>query len=505
MEKMSNKDDADISNNIDRIDREVERNNKVNDKAALLLKAQEYGKKMIDALNKCVSPFHFTEWAKTTLITDGGFEQIFEEKFWTLQPGKSYFLIRNHSSILLILVGKKVNLKETSFSVIGGHTDSPTIRFAPNSYTVDNTYEKFYIQAYGGGQWQTWFDRDLGLCGKVVIKNEETKKLETKLFNINEPILFIPNLCIHLRKDKDGGFNWNNEVHLRALTGSTFFDEEEDKLKEGDSMIEKKIGKKLAKLIADQLQVKTENIYDTNLIMYDLNEAKLTGIKKEFISSARFDNLGTSISSIFSAIEASKKLEDNSNINVLSLFDSEEIGSQTFQGAMSTFFRDTIYRVFSCLNLEDTIKEKDLFNYFQAACARSLVLSCDMGHLFHPNYPEYYHDKHRPLPNLGPVLKININARYSTECEGSSVIKYLGNKNKIPIQEFIVRQDSPCGTTIGPIIAGKCGMRTVDIGCCQLAMHSIREQTACLDLLYLKDLFTSYIVDFNEAIGDVYK
>lgn len=467
----------------------------------LLNNAKEYAAKVIDGLNNSVTSYHFVKWAMAKLDI-AGFKPIAEKDFWSLEPGKYYFT-RNLSSILVFTIGNKVNLKETSFAIVGGHTDSPSLRLAPNAYLLDNSYEKFNLQTYGGGIWHSWFDRDLGLAGKISLLNPTIGKLETHLVKIDKPILFIPNLPIHLRVDKVG-FKWNNETNLKAIISTNFFDENNDTQL---TPIEKKLGRKLSKLISQNLGVAVENLYDYNLVLYDTNPAKLTGIQKEFVSSERLDNLGTSITSILSIIETTttESLKVQDSINVLALFDSEEIGSLTFQGAQSSFLKDDLLRIFSSVNSGDiSFNSNTLQNYFLSCCARSFFVSCDMAHLFHPNYPEFYQKDHKPLPNQGPVIKTNASGKYSTQAEGASLIKYIASQNKIPLQEFIVRQDIASGTTLGPIVEGECGIRSVDIGCAQLAMHSIREQAAIVDLYNLGKLFNAYYSSYSSSNGSLF-
>lgn len=466
----------------------------------LLATSKNYCEKVIEALKLSSTPYHFVNWASGRL-NEYGFIQIKEKDSWDLQPGKSYYLTRNLSSVIAFSVGAKVDLKNTSFAIVGGHTDSPTLRFAPNAYLVDNTYEKFNLQTYGGGQWQTWFDRDLSLGGKIVIYNTDTKKLETRLIRIEEPILFIPNLCIHLQSNTVGNFNWNNETNLKAILSTTFFDNSQPS---DLTPLDKKIGRKLADLISSKLNVSKENIYDYNLMLYDSVDPQFIGIQNEFISSERLDNQGTSITGILSIIEALAGITNSSIISVVTLFDSEEIGSMTFQGANSSFLKDILTRIFTSISAGVTFDTRQFQNYFQAACSRSLLLSSDMAHLYHPNYPEFFQNEHKPLPHHGPVLKTNSQGKYSTEAEGASLVQFIAAQVKIPLQDFIVRQDLPSGTTIGPILAGKCGIRSVDIGCPQLAMHSIKEQTSVVDICYLGNLFTAYFNNYADSVGNLY-
>ena len=182
-----------------------------------------------------------------------------------MQKGGKYFYTRNGSALIAFTIGKAINLNNTSFKIIGAHTDSPNLRFAPNSYLESSKYEKFNLQTYGGGLWQTWFDRDLSVAGKVLYKDLESGKLSSKLLKVDHPIFRIPHLAIHLSSDRNK-FEWNNENHLKAVLSTTFFDEkngkEDEKTPEQQKLIHKKLGKKLANLISNTLQIKTEQIID---------------------------------------------------------------------------------------------------------------------------------------------------------------------------------------------------------------------------------------------------
>lgn len=496
------------------------------DKKTLYNKSISFGTKMITGFNSSPTPFHYAKYA-SRLLKEEGFVELNEKENWAdkIKKGGKYFLVRNFSSIMAFVIGNSENIspETTSFAIIGGHTDSPTLRLCPNSYISDNTYDKYNTQTYGGGQWQTWFDRDLSAGGKIVYENKD-EKLVTEIFDLEKPLFFLPNLCIHLRKDKEN-FYWNNEDNLKLLSSTSFYDDitysdqikrEDEKENDerndlginsnGQSEIEKKIGKKLALEIAKQIGVNDLNkIYDYNIVLYDTQKADFLGFKQEFISSARFDNQGTAISSIYSIIDFAKdinKVNSSNTISFLANFDSEEIGSMTYQGASSVYLKTIISRVYEAFSNSFSLKitkpenpnllllkfENDL----QSCLARSFFLSCDMAHLYHPNYQGYYQVQHKPLPHFGPVIKTNVNGRYASEAEGVSLIKMIAKKIDVPLQDFMVRQDFPCGTTIGPIISSNTGIKTVDIGCPQLAMHSIREQTAITDIYYLYQLFIGF-------------
>lgn len=415
-----------------------------------------------------------------------------------MQKGGKYFYTRNGSALVAFTIGKNVNLNQTCFKIIGTHTDSPNLRFAPNSYTESSKYEKFNLQTYGGGLWQTWFDRDLSIAGKVVVKDSETKKLSTRLLRVDYPVMRIPHLAIHLSSERNK-FEWNNENHLKAILSTTFFDEKsgtQEDLPEQEKIINKKLGKKLSGLIAKTLDVKAEQIIDFDLCLYDCQESCLLGIDQEFVSSGRLDNLGSSLTALHALLNSSQELPSQTSINFIALFDNEEVGSLSFQGADSEFFGNNLLRIFT--TIETSGDEKSNEDTFYACCARSFVLSADMAHAFHPNYPEKYQQDHRPVMHGGITIKLNPQSRYATDSEGAALLKEISKKADVPLQEFIVRQDSPCGTTIGPIIAGKLGIKTADVGVPQLAMHSIREMCGVVDLYYYRKFFEEFFRSYEE-------
>ena len=449
-------------------------------------KSLEFGQTAVNALKKSVSPYNFVEHAKKELKSSG-FTQIYESDPWNLEPGKKYFYTRNNSCIIAFNVGQKFNPEESCFKIIGAHTDSPSLRIAPNSYNPKGEIERYNVQYYGGGLWFTWLDRDLSLAGKVIFKDNEGK-LTSKIIQVEEPIFFIPNCPPHLKSGSEReSLTINKENHLKPLIATLKVNEilNEEKEKEDDeNPKDKKLGKTLRKIILKELNKDCEKpiinsgeqIIDYDLVLYDSQSPNLIGLNKEFLASGRLDNLGSSIPALYSMINASKDelLSEQSSINIIALFDNEEIGSMTYQGADSNFFLMHLKRIFSqSLNITKTPYSEDLYMRFMA---KSYVISADLAHAYNPNYSEKFQSEHKNLMQQGVVLKINVNGRYSTESENAAVFKELGKLCNVPIQEFIVRQDSPCGTTIGPITSAKIGIKSVDMGIPQFAMHSIREQ-----------------------------
>ena len=476
-------------------------------------KSLEFGQTAVNALKKSVSPYNFVEHAKKELKSSG-FIQIYESDPWNLEPGKKYFYTRNNSCIIAFNVGKKFNPEESCFKIIGAHTDSPSLRIAPNSYNPSGEIERYNVQYYGGGLWFTWLDRDLSLAGKVIFKDNEGK-LTSKIIQVEEPIFFIPNCPPHLKSSSEReSLTINKENHLKPLIATLKVNDILNEEKEDDKKPkDKKLGKTLRNIILKELNKDCEKpiinsgeqIVDYDLVLYDSQAPNLIGLNKEFLASGRLDNLGSSIPALYAMINASKDelLSEQSSINIIALFDNEEIGSMTYQGADSNFFLMHLKRIFSqSLNITKTPYSEDLYMRFMA---KSYVISADLAHAFNPNYPEKFQSQHTNKMQQGVVLKINVNGRYSTESENAAVFKELAKLCNVPIQEFIVRQDSPCGTTIGPITSAKIGIKSVDVGIAQLAMHSIREQLGIVDLYYYRTIFEEFFKSYEKVKGNILK
>ena len=364
-------------------------------------KSLEFGQTAVNALKKSVSPYNFVEHAKKEL-KEAGFLQIYESDPWNLEPGKKYFYTRNNSCIIAFNIGNKFNPEESCFKIIGAHTDSPSLRIAPNSYNPSGEIERYNVQYYGGGLWFTWLDRDLSLAGKVVFKDNEGK-LTSKIIQVEEPIFFIPNCPPHLKSGTEReSLTINKEHHLKPLIATLKVNEalmeDSDEPKDNDKLKDKKLGKTLRKIILKELNKglekpiidQGEQIIDYDLVLYDSQSPNLIGLNKEFLASGRLDNLGSSIPALYAMINASKDelLAEQSSINIISLFDNEEIGSLTYQGADSNFFLMHLKRIFSqSLNITKTPFSEDLYLRFMA---KSYVISADLAHAYNPNYSEKF-------------------------------------------------------------------------------------------------------------------
>lgn len=461
-------------------------------------------------VNSSPSPYHAVQSAKSLLIA-AGFIEISERSDWKglVERGNKYFLTRNGSSIVAFGIGSKWQ-PGNAISIIGAHTDSPVLRVKPNSKRTNSGYMQVGVETYGGGLWHTWFDRDLSLAGRVLVKQPDTGNIVPKLIHIKKPILRIPTLAIHLNRGSADKFEFNKEKELFPILGLVEKELnkgiEEEKAKESTTeendnfepfgAIETRHEKNLLEVIASEAGTKVENIEDFELVLYDTQLSVLGGLNDEFVFSPRHDNLNSSFTSLTSLLESTDSLATEEGIRMVALFDHEEIGSASAQGADSNLLLAVLTRLAS-LPTKGAAKEPTASSPYETF-SKSFLISADMAHAVHPNYQAKHESKHEPHINKGPVVKINANQRYATNSPGIVIIKNSAKVAKVPLQLFVTRNDSPCGSTIGPILASKLGITTLDIGSPQLSMHSIRETAGTYDIEYSINLFKSFFENYNQ-------
>lgn len=461
--------------------------------------AKNYASDFLTFVNASPSPYHAVQTAKSMLVK-AGFVEINERESWDkLQPGSKYFLTRNGSSIVAFGIGGKWK-PGNGIAIIGAHTDSPTFRVKPKSNKTTAGYLQVGVETYGGGLWHTWFDRDLSVAGRVYVKDGQ--RYVPKLVKINKPILRIPTLAIHLDREVNQKLEFNKEAQLVPILGLVEKELNGDKqakeeLPSGEFNALGKIHDRhhsaLLDLIAKELQIKAEDIHDFELVLYDTQPSVIGGINDEFVFSPRLDNLCSSYASVeglLNSLEDASSLANDESIRMISLFDHEEIGSSSAQGADSNLLEAVIARL-------ALFKAGSSASLPYETYAKSFLISADMAHGIHPNYEAKHESLHRPSLNKGPVIKVNANQRYATNSPGILLVQNAANLAKTPLQLFVVRNDSPCGSTIGPILASKLGMRTLDIGNPQLSMHSCRETCGSSDIGYAVDLFTQFLANYT--------
>ncbi len=409
---------------------------------------------LIDFLNASPTPFHATATMVSQLET-ADFRQLNEAETWDLTPGR-YFVTRNQSSIIAFVIGSR-SLPESGIRMVGAHTDSPCLKVKPNPIRTKHGYQQLGVEVYGGVLLNPWFDRDLSLAGRVT--SEDTAgNIINSLVNLREPIAVIPSLAIHLDREANNARKVNPETDIPPVL-----------LQEDESF-------RLASLIAEQIQ--DREILATELSFYDTNPARIIGLHREFLASARLDNLLSCYTGMQALLNADPEVT-----SLLVCNDHEEVGSASAAGAEGTFLKDVLERITEA-------GEARLRTF-----ARSLLVSTDNAHGIHPNYPDRHESNHGPLLNRGPAIKHNANQRYATNSETAGYFKSLCKRAGVPYQEFVNRADMACGSTIGPITAKEIGVRTLDVGVPTFAMHSIRELAGTADAFSLMTVLTAFYTD----------
>jgi len=443
------------------------------------------------------SPFVATSVVRQMLL-DAGFEELDESKHWTLKTGNKYFFTRNGAAVHAFAIGGKYDVETGAFAVAGAHTDNPALRLKPRSKTSSVGISLASIETYGGGIWQTWFDRNLGIAGKALVLDRSDSsriQIKTHVVSIKKPIFYIPTVAPHLDQPYANGFQVNKEIDLRAVLGD---DDKMSTTSVDPAMVARsgtpKHDPALISLVAKTLGVKAEDIVGLDLRLCDCEPAVVGGINKEYVFGQGIDNLNGTYCTTMALIRASKNLSEQKNVFLINLFDHEECGSLSAQGAQANIVSETIERIIRGVS-PDPLKV-DVRELALRAARRSLILSADNSHAIHPNYSGKHTSLDPPFLNAGPVIKHNVNQRYASDVEGTAIVILICKKHGIPIQEFVIRQDTNCGTTIGPTTGAHTGIRTVDIGNAQLCMHSIREMVGANDIENMIRLLDAFFTDY---------
>jgi len=439
----------------------------------------------------------------------------------TIRPGGRYYFTRNRSTLVAFAVGDQYKAGN-GFKIVGGHTDSPNLRVKPRSKRSAAGCTQIGVECYGGGLWHTWFDRDLGISGRVMVRRRDGEegegggKIEQHLVKIDRALLRISNLAIHLQTAKEReAFKYNKEDHLspilaleakKALTTGSGNGSDDDGDGEKDTKREGAPGgvedgwtehqePALLQLLASELGIDLAEIADFELSLFDVQKAALGGAFSEFVHSARLDNLASCYIAVQALLDHvdEGKAETDEDIAMIVLYDHEEVGSSSATGAASPIMAEAVRRISAALDSDDP-------ETYASCIAKSFVVSSDQAHAVHPNYVSKHEKSHQPKMNQGMVIKRNSNQRYATNAVTGLLVREIARRAGLPpVQEFIVRQDCGCGSTIGPLISTATGIRTIDMGCPQLSMHSIRETMGVCDLTNGLELFKAFFAHFREV------
>ncbi len=417
---------------------------------ALRAKGKEAAADLCAFIDRSPTPYHAAREAKARLDA-AGFSELLERDAWKLAPGDRRYVVRGGSTVIAFIVGSE-SPATGGFRMIGAHTDSPNLRVKPNPDVSVRGYQQVAVEPYGGVLYSTWLDRDLSIAGRVLVKGKEG--VESRLVDLGRAVARVPNLAIHLNRGvNNDGLVLNAQKHLVPLIG---------------------LGKEAAlrAAIAKALEIEADAILGHDLSLYDTLRSAIGGLGDEFVFAARLDNLGSTHAAT-TALAATRN--DSKTTRLIALYDHEECGSKSAVGAGGSVLRDTVNRI---LEAHPDQQPQALGR----AMARSLLVSADMAHGVHPNYPDQHEQGHAPQVNRGLVIKSNSNQSYATDGSSAAQLELYCREAGFTPQRFVTRSDLPCGTTIGPITAAELGIPTVDVGAPMLSMHSCREMCGTLDV-----------------------
>ena len=422
-------------------------------------------KELFQFIENSPSCFHAIETIREKL-NDEGFIELVEGRSWQIEKGKKYYVTRNLSSIIAFKIPEN-DFK--NFHIVASHSDSPTFKIKENAeIEVNNKYVKLNTEKYGGMICSTWFDRPLSIAGRILVK--EGNLVKTHLVNIDKDLVIIPNLAIHMNRAVNDGYKYNAQIDMLPLYG--------DNTSKGSLM----------KTVAQSVGVEEDSILGTDLFLYNRMRGTKIGANSEYISSPRLDDLECAYASLSAFLS-----ETNSNsASVYCVFDNEEVGSGTKQGADSTLLYDVLRRINMCLGNSEE-------DYYKLIASRFMV-SADNAHALHPNYSDKSDPTNKVYINDGIVIKYNANQKYTTDAVSASIFKSICDSVNVPYQTFTNRSDILGGSTLGNISNAHVSLNTIDIGLAQLAMHSTYETAGAKDVTYLIDALKAF---YNTSIEQV--
>ena len=383
-----------------------------------------------------------------------------------VKSGDRFFVTKNDSSIYAFQIGKKT-LADAGFHMICAHCDSPTFRIKPNAeMTCEGSIVKLNTEVYGGPIMSTWFDRPLTLAGRVIVKGEDAMHPKTLLLHIQRPLLQISNLAIHFNRQVNDGVKLSKQKDVLPILGII-----NDELEKGNLLMN---------MITGELNIQKEDILDFDLYLADATPACTFGVHDEFISSGRLDDL----SMCWAGVEAMIAADAQDTTQVLAIFDNEETGSQTKQGAGSPFLSYMLQRI--------ALAQSGTEEAYYQAVERAFMISADNAHAWHPNYSEKFDPTNHPMLGGGPVIKFNAAQKYASDAVSATIFANICEAAGVPCQRFVNHSDVAGGSTLGNILASSIPLKGVDMGNAILAMHSCRETGSVMDHEYCVKAFTKF-------------
>lgn len=421
-------------------------------------KEKNTAKALLDFIRQSPSAYHVVENIKKELLGKG-YEELKEAEAWEIKPSQGYFVIRNGSSIIAFHMPKK---QPKGFHIVASHSDSPTFKVKEHAeMAVEEKYIKLNTEKYGGMILSTWLDRALSVAGRIVVKSAQGQP-EVKLVNVDKDLLVIPNVAIHMNREVNSGYEYNAQTDMLPLMAMGSKEESKNLLLEE---------------VAKAAGVKAEAILGHDLFLYVREKGRVLGAKEEFVLSPKLDDLQC----VYASLQAFGEARPKNYANVLAVFDNEEVGSATAQGADSTFLQDVLARIGESLDW----KQGD----YCRRIAESFLISADNAHAVHPNHPEKADPTNRPYLGGGIVIKYHGSQRYTTDAVSTAKMKLLCEQAEVPYQIYTNRSDMVGGSTLGNISTAHVSLSSVDIGLPQLAMHSAVETTSVQDTVYAVQAF----------------
>lgn len=401
-----------------------------------------------------------------THLKENGFSELKATEKWELKKGGKYYVVKNDSAIFGFTVGNKP-ANESGFKIISAHSDSPCFRIKPNPEMATDGVIRLNTEVYGGPILYTWFDRPLSIAGRVILRNQENPlQPTTRLINIKKPVLIIPHLAIHFNRNVNEGNKLSKQKDMMPIAGII------------NNIAEK--NDFLLNHVAQNLNVDKKDILDFDLLLYNAQKAELVGFNEEFISSGRIDDLSMAHAAMCALIMG----DDMETTKVMAIFDNEETGSGTKQGAASPVLANILRRIALCTGVSE--------EGFYQAIAKTFMISADNAHAAHPNYPEKYDPTNHPLMGKGPTIKINANCKYMTDANSSAVFIELCQKADVPYQFFVNHSDNAGGSTLGNILTSQIDIAGIDMGNPIWAMHSAMETGSITDHENAIKVFTTF-------------
>ncbi|MBD5302034.1 MAG: M18 family aminopeptidase [Bacteroides sp.] len=427
--------------------------------------------------------------AVADILDKNNFQRLHEGDEWNLESGKKYYVIKNSTAVFAFIVGNG-NVEENGFHIISAHTDSPCFKIKTNCEIYgDGGVVSLNVEKYGGAILSTWLDRPLSISGRVMVRGENPFACKQYIVDLRRPVATIPNLAIHFNREVNDGYKFSVQKDMKPVIGY-FSAEEIAEFKNNGGVIKTLLAEALNKNNSDcnsndseVCQYRPEDILDYELCLYPAEPAVRVGLNGEYLQSARIDDLSMAFCGLDALLEEQNTA--SSATRIIALFDNEETGSGTKQGAASPILRHIAERICGCLSSSK--------QGFYRALAHSFMISADDAHGWHPNYNEKYDPTNHPVLGGGPVVKINANCKYMTDAKSAAVFHALCEEAGVKMQYFVNHSDVAGGSTLGNISSAQLDIDGVDVGCAIWAMHSACETAAFADHLGMIKVFRQFL------------